>query len=87
MYARVAIATGWTWEYIGQCLTLPRLYAMLDYWKQFPPLHESVAGALGIQPSSTESSAPPVPLDNAALVRNMHTDPRTLHWVNKAANG
>ncbi len=89
MYARVAIATGWTWEYIGQCLTLPRLNAMYEYWKMFPPLHESVAGALGIRPDSTvlasEDVAPS--LDNATLTREMHADPRFLVWRTKAANG
>ena len=30
MYAYLAAATGWTFEYIGQCMTLPRLYAMAD---------------------------------------------------------
>lgn len=83
MYARVAIDTGWTWEYIGQCLTLPRLYAMLDYWKQFPPLREAVAAFVGVP----QSRSPVKPLDNAALTRDMHADPRTLNWVTKAANG
>ncbi len=71
MYARVACATGWTWEYIGQCMTLPRLYAMQDYWKGAPPVHESVAAYLGIK---AEPVAPPAAaeeaLDLMALIRS-----------------
>lgn len=43
MYAYVAAATGWTWEYIGQRLTLPRLFALVKHWKQYPPVHVGVA--------------------------------------------
>lgn len=43
MYARLAQATGWTWEYIGQNMTLPRLYAFTKMWADTPPLAESVA--------------------------------------------
>ncbi len=49
MYARLCSTTGWTWEYVGQCVTLPRLYAFLDYWNnEAPPVAESVAAYLGI---------------------------------------
>lgn len=43
MYARVCCATGWTWDYVGGEMTLPRLYALLAYWKTTPPLDVSVA--------------------------------------------
>jgi hypothetical protein len=33
MYAKLACETGWTWEYIGEHMTLPRLYAFDRYWK------------------------------------------------------
>lgn len=49
MYARICSATGWTWEYVGQCMTLPRLYAFIDYWKSAPPVAESVAAFVGIK--------------------------------------
>jgi hypothetical protein len=43
------MATGWTWEYIGSEMTLPRLFAFAEYWKDWPPLNESVAAiAFGI---------------------------------------
>ena len=39
--------TGWTWEYIGQHLTLPRLYEMQRYWEQHPPVGDLMAAYLG----------------------------------------
>lgn len=41
-------ALGWTWEYIDDCLTLPRLSALERHWRTAPPVHESVAAFLGI---------------------------------------
>ncbi len=79
MYARIASATGWTWEYIGQCLTLPRVYALFEYWKQCPPVNETVAAYIGYKPAAAK--APLRMLDNAAVVADMTTDPRTLKWV------
>jgi hypothetical protein len=35
-------ATGWTWEYIGEYMTIPRLDALIAYWDTFPPLSHSV---------------------------------------------
>lgn len=42
------MAFGWTWEYIDQNMTLPRLQSMNRYWKKFPPMHVLVAGYLGV---------------------------------------
>jgi hypothetical protein len=79
----VITATGWTWEYIDEYLTLPRLNALWEHWSSKPPVHVTAALFAGIKPAT-----PAVPralddgakLDNAAIVRNMHTDPRTLKW-------
>jgi len=38
---------GWTWEYIDDCLTLPRLYAINESWASCPPLHRMIAAFLG----------------------------------------
>lgn len=59
VYARVASATGWTWEYIGQALTLPRLYALWEYWQGSPPVAESVAAYLGVKPERKSAPATP----------------------------
>ena len=44
--------TGWTWEYVGQNMTLPRLAVMQDYWKVNPPMHrlcKVIAASLGVK--------------------------------------
>lgn len=52
MFAYVAAATGWTWEYIGECLTLPRLAALQKHWRVHPPVHIMVALFAGYKPPS-----------------------------------
>lgn len=42
LYARICAQTGWTWEYVGQHLTLPRLKALNAHWQKNPPLQEQV---------------------------------------------
>ena len=49
LYARIISQTGWTWEYIGQNMTLPRLYEMQRYWEQHPPVGDLVAAYLGYE--------------------------------------
>lgn len=34
---------GYTYEYIDDYMTIPRLNAMAAYWKENPPLHQMVA--------------------------------------------
>lgn len=36
-------ATGWTWEYIDENMTLPRLAVMNKHWNVAPPVHISLA--------------------------------------------
>lgn len=57
MYARLCSATGWSWEYVDECVTLPRLYAFLDYWKLAPPVAESVAAFVGIKAPAPKQAA------------------------------
>jgi len=45
--------TGWTWEYVGRQMTLPRLYEMQGYWEQHPPVGDLVAAYLGYEARST----------------------------------
>jgi len=35
--------TGWTWEYIDDYMTLPRLEALTRYARNAPPVHVSAA--------------------------------------------
>ena len=62
MYASVAAATGWTWEYIGQCLTLPRLRALDEHWRKYPPVHITLALFAGVTTKAKAS----MPQDDAA---------------------
>jgi len=36
-------ATGWTWEYIDEHMTLDRLAALNKHWETFPPVHKQLA--------------------------------------------
>lgn len=43
--------TGWSWEYIDEYMTLPRLSGMMEYWNEHPPLHILLAAFMGVKPS------------------------------------
>ena len=86
MYAFVAVATGWTWEYIGQCLTLPRLFAMHSIWRRYPPLIVAAASLLGVKPEAavpqTREDVAKAMADAAVqLARATTADPRKLQWI------
>lgn len=56
MYGLIVTTTGWTWEYVDEFMTLPRLNELRQYWEKEPPVHVSVAAYfLG----KTEDSASP----------------------------
>lgn len=40
--------TGWTWEYIDENMTLPRLYAIYRHWERRPPTHWMIAAYFGL---------------------------------------
>jgi hypothetical protein len=65
-------------------VTLPRLNALMKHWAKYPPVHVTAAVFAGITSQSGKGS-PEVfkPLDNEALVADMHTDPRFLAWQSK----
>jgi hypothetical protein len=58
LYARIIGATGWTWEYVAEYMTLPRLYALSSYWRTCPPVQESVAALLGVKPEEAAAQLP-----------------------------
>lgn len=39
---------GWSWEYIDEQMTIPRLDAINAYHRKHPPLHLAVAAYLGV---------------------------------------
>jgi hypothetical protein len=95
VYAFVAAATGWTWEYIGQYLTLPRLFAMHAVWRKYPPLIVAAASLLGVKaepevPKSKEDVAAAMAAAAIRLARATTAVPSKLHWItlpNEARNG
>lgn len=52
--------TGWTWEYVDEQLTLPRVLALTGYWRRVPPLAEMFAGFAGYTPPPDADAAEPV---------------------------
>jgi hypothetical protein len=59
MFARVCCATGWTWDYVGEYLDLPRLYALQKYWESVPPIAEMIAIYLGVTKPGTKPGIKP----------------------------
>lgn len=41
--------TGWTWDYVENNITMPRLRALHEEWQRHPPLPIMVAAYLGIK--------------------------------------
>lgn len=60
---------------------------MQKHWLKYPPVHVTAALFAGIKMTTGPQPLPAKSLDNAALVRDMHTDPRKLTWHTKVANG
>ena len=56
VFGLLVTVTGWTFDYIEESMTLPRLAELSAYWSDFPPLHLMVRAYLGI-----ESKAKPKP--------------------------
>lgn len=66
------MATGWTWEYVWENMTLQRLDVLNRLWKRIPPQHISTskiytlfAAGLGVEDEETSvpdsnPSSPPV---------------------------
>ncbi len=90
--ARVASLTGWTWEYIGAQLTLPRLYELERYWAAHPPVGDLVGAYLGYKaPSSTglkpvPPGTPPPPGSGYGTLEELVADFRSLGGQVKQGN-
>jgi hypothetical protein len=65
------MTTGWTWEYVWENMTLPRLEVMNRLWKHCPPPNLSLAklaallsAFMGVhEPVKREPSEPPALLN------------------------
>jgi len=52
LYVILIEAFGWSWEYIDEEMTLPRMEAITKRWEVVPPLSvsiASIASALGVK--------------------------------------
>jgi hypothetical protein len=47
IYWEVIAATGWSFEYLDDVMTLPRLLALTGCWKEAPPIRLMLAGFVG----------------------------------------
>ena len=54
LYTLLITVTGWTWEYIDDHMTIPRLDEMTTYWKYQPPIHLMLASFFGIKEKTKE---------------------------------
>jgi hypothetical protein len=75
-YGQLVTFTGWTWDYIDQQMTLPRLLALTRVWETCPPVPLSlimISAALGIKPP--KPTAEPAPATPEAPTQN---DPAEL---------
>ena len=55
LYALMCLETGWSWEYVDEEMTLPRLDGFVKLWKQTPPIRTMLAAlgsALGMEPNA-----------------------------------
>lgn len=57
VYAHLITVTGWTWEYIDENMTLPRLAGLSAYWESHPPTHIIAAAYAGIEPKEKGGNA------------------------------
>ncbi len=47
---------GYSFEYIDQFMTLPRVMEIQNYWRKHPPVHVMIAAYLGIKPEAESKS-------------------------------
>jgi hypothetical protein len=71
-YSYVIAATGWTWEYIDEFLTLPRLNALQKHWAKYPPV--DVTAALHFPLKTNTGDRPRRKIDNVWQAANVVND-------------
>ena len=55
--AHVCSSTGWSWDYVEETLTVPRLLALCACWRNHPPAHLLLAAWLGVKPKRYDDPA------------------------------
>jgi hypothetical protein len=67
------MSTGWTWDYVGFNVDLPRLATLNAYWKKFPPMHILFAGYVGHKPEAEAAPKSPDPKP-ATVAKDMNAE-------------
>jgi hypothetical protein len=49
--------TGRPWDELEDTLTFPRLQALLDQWRELPPMGDLLAGYVGFKPPAAKIDA------------------------------
>ena len=58
LYVLLVLETGWSWEYIDEEMTVPRMKAFKKVWKQTPPLRVMLRSLFsGAQTSAGSNTA------------------------------
>jgi hypothetical protein len=68
--AFVALNTGWTIDYVGENIDLPRLMLLNKQWRQAPPVRLVLATYAGYKPPEDESK---VKAESEAQVQELFT--------------
>lgn len=53
--AHTCCMTGWTWDYVEDHIIVPRLKALHEQWRRYPPIPIMIAAALGMTPKEEGS--------------------------------
>ncbi len=76
---------GWTWEYIDEFMTLPRLHDISDYWQHSPPTHlmaRTISMILGAEPPKRKEETETLNLDDdenvARFLQSFGVDVRAI---------
>jgi hypothetical protein len=62
LICQICQATGWSWDYVEDQLTVRRLRALARHWRVAPPPHlllQCIAQALGWRPAAMPDAAGP----------------------------
>lgn len=51
------VELGWSFEYIDEFMTLPRLYLLSRQWRAHPPVRHLLAAFIGFKAPTTEAIA------------------------------
>lgn len=82
--------TGWTWDYVRNCITFKRYLALKQSWLSLPPLPVTVfaiARCLGLEMKAAAGSAPPdQPQGDVFYDESYYHNEAATPWKDNAAD-